>query len=104
MKKFYIMKDSETVGSSEKWILILFGILYLIMNYFVPDILIVKTGSLQSIYDVIFNVFDYTRNGIFYVPIFLYLGYWIGNSSFKKSYKYYFIWFVVCLVFMLIEG
>lgn len=52
MKKFYLTKDSETTGSSGKWILILFGILYLIMNYFVLDILIVKTGSLQSIYDV----------------------------------------------------
>lgn len=65
---------------------------------------ILNVSLLQQFYDVIFTVFDYTRNGIFYVPIFLYLGYWIGNSSFKKSYKYYFIWFVVCLVFMLIEG
>lgn len=62
-------------------------------------------GSLfQQFYDVIFTVFDYTRNGIFYVPIFLYLGYLLRNVSLKKSYKSYFIWSAVFMAFMMIEG
>ena len=55
-------------------------------------------------YDGIFTVFDYTRNGIFYVPIFLCLGYLIRIKSFKKSYKSSFFWFFICMIFMLLEG
>lgn len=59
---------------------------------------------LHQIYNILFTVFDYTRNGMFYVPIFLYLGYFIHNSATRKSCKNYFIWFVLFLILMLIEG
>ncbi|MCM1101142.1 MAG: serine racemase VanT catalytic subunit [Acetatifactor muris] len=42
---------------------------------------------LQSLYEILFSLFSYTRNGIFYAPIFLIMGIGIRRShkSFKKS-------------------
>lgn len=88
MKKFYIMKDSETTGSSGKWILILFGILYLIMNYFVLDILIVKTGSLQSIYDVDIEVLGIFVGLMFSALISLYVFVVQRWRGFKETIQY----------------
>lgn len=64
--------------------------------------LIKDIDILKQIYDVIFMVFDYTRNGLFYVPIFLYIGYQfnINKNDFKYN-KYYIILF---LILMVIEG
>ncbi len=66
---------------------------------------IVKDISLfTSFYHVIFSIFDYTRNGIFYVPIFLIIGYVCkmeeNNLSYHKNLLLIFFFFIV----MLIEG
>lgn len=57
-----------------------------------------------SFYHVIFRVFDYTRNGIFYVPIFLYLGYVIREQNKRESSTLFLILFLVSLIMMLVEG
>src|SRR5699024_4900507 len=57
-----------------------------------------------SFYHVIFTVFDYTRNGVFYVPIFLYLGYVIRGQKKSKISCYSLPLFLVSLILMLIEG
>ena len=88
MKKFYVMKDSETVGSSGKWILIFFGILYLIMNYFMLDILIVKTGTLQSIYDMDIEVFGIFVGLMFSALISLYVFVVQRWRGFKETIRY----------------
>lgn len=58
---------------------------------------------LNNFYSLIFNVFNYTRNGLFYVPIFLYIGYMFNNKSFYKN-KFSFLILFLLLGFMLVEG
>lgn len=57
-----------------------------------------------SFYHAIFTVFDYTRNGVFYVPIFLYLGYVIRGQKNSKISCYSLLLFLVSLILMLVEG
>ncbi len=59
---------------------------------------------LENIYGVIFKIFDYTRNGLFYVPIFLYLGYLSNSQKLKIEKKKNIILIIVSLILMLIEG
>lgn len=58
----------------------------------------------KTFYDAIFNIFDYTRNGLFYVPIFLYLGYIMKNINWKISKRDNIIFILVSLVLMILEG
>lgn len=58
----------------------------------------------RNIYSAIFNVFDYTRNGLFYVPIFLYLGYIIKDKKWNISKKNNIIVIFVFLALMIAEG
>lgn len=64
---------------------------------------IIETSKIiSSIYNFIFEICDYTRNGLFLVPIFLYLGYFIKiNNYSKKSDLYLSIIFFLC---MSVEG
>lgn len=48
--------------------------------------LISKINILNIFYNFIFSITNYTRNGLFYVPIFLYLGYNFNNISCVKLY------------------
>ncbi len=59
---------------------------------------------IDSIYQVIFDIFDYTRNGIFYVPIFLYLGYQAQINRWKLKRKNNIIMLVVSVILLLLEG
>lgn len=54
------------------------------------------------LYNGLFKIFDYTRNGIFYVPIFIYLGYLIKIK--KKEYKYTLIYIISLFIGMTLEG
>lgn len=56
----------------------------------------------SSLYNVIFSIFDYTRNGLFYTPIFLYLGYDFNTR--KLNIKNSLILFIISLILMIIEG
>lgn len=58
----------------------------------------------KTFYDAIFNIFDYTRNGLFYVPIFLYLGFIMKNINWKISKRDNIIFILVSLVLMILEG
>lgn len=53
-------------------------------------------------YNVIFSIFDYTRNGLFYTPIFLYLGYAFNTR--KLKIKNSLVLFIISLILMIIEG
>lgn len=63
-----------------------------------------KLEITKNIYNVIFNVFEYTRNGLFYVPIFIYLGYMIQHINIKINKKQNYIYILLALVLMIIEG
>lgn len=57
---------------------------------------------LNGLYNLIFKIFDYTRNGIFYAPIFLYLGYWIRKHNFKTNYTKCKL--LCCFILLVLEG
>ncbi len=84
-----------------KVIITLISLLYIIglfgdsYYYLISDNLI-----LRNIYDFIFIFFDYTRNGLFYIPIFLYMGYYFNNKKFNKLN----IYLIISLILMMIEG
>lgn len=55
------------------------------------------------LYKPIFLLFDYTRNGLFYIPIFLLMGYLINKNIIKipkEKYSYIFIF----LITLILEG
>lgn len=66
---------------------------------FIPD-----CSFFSSIYSFLFLFFDYTRNGIFYAPIFLCLGYYFARYSYKNSFIIRFFAFISFGIMMMIEG
>lgn len=58
----------------------------------------------STFYNGIFTVFDYTRNGIFYVPIFLSLGYLFSQVKWNISKKLNIICIIFSLIAMVVEG
>ena len=59
-------------------------------------------SNMASVYDGIFKFFDYTRNGLFFVPIFLYLGYVV--RVYKVNSKWDFVFSILFFVCMTIES
>lgn len=59
---------------------------------------------LNGFYSFLFTIFDYTRNGLFYAPIFLGIGYLISQKepAIKKNTNVLFI--IVFILMLLIEG
>lgn len=55
-------------------------------------------------YTSIFSLFDYTRNGLFYTPVFIYFGYKLRNKECNLSFKKNIIYILIFVIFMLIEG
>lgn len=60
--------------------------------------------SLNSFYHLIFQVSDYTRNGIFFAPIFFVLGGYISDIKDKLSFKKSIIGFTTCFSLMFAEA
>ena len=101
------------------WIVyaILKGIKNIKLQYFIVIILFIiglfgdsyykiseQIPLIRKCYEVLFQVFNYTRNGLFYVPIFLYLGYRLRKKDFKISKKNNIIFLAIFIVLMIIEG
>jgi len=63
-----------------------------------------KINIIKQFYQGIFSIFTYTRNGIFYVPIFLYIGYFLHKSKSKLTIKKVSIATILSLIIMEIEG
>lgn len=59
---------------------------------------------LSTVYDAGFHVFSYTRNGLFYAPIFLVMGAVIAKSGRYLRVKASTIGFAVSMLLMLTEG
>lgn len=55
-------------------------------------------------YEGMFRVFSYTRNGIFYVPVFLFLGAWIADGREGRKRTADFAGLVLSLALMTAEG
>jgi len=65
--------------------------------------LIKNISFIEPLYHFIFYIFDYTRNGIFYAPIFLGIGYLVANKeiTLEKKHK---IYLFISFLLLLLEG
>lgn len=59
---------------------------------------------LKEFYQILFMIFNYTRNGIFYVPIFLYMGYAFSKTKKKELDSNNLYYFLIFLISMASEG
>ncbi len=59
---------------------------------------------LSSLYNRGFHLFSYTRNGLFYAPVFLAMGAWLGHAQRCCTRKTGVIGFVLSLLMMAAEG
>lgn len=66
--------------------------------------MITQLPIIKTFYDSLFKVFDYTRNGLFFAPVFLVMGVWIYRTSNKISFKKSMTGFVVSLSLLITEG
>lgn len=58
----------------------------------------------NEFYNLLFNFFDYTRNGIFFAPLFFILGAIIAKNKRKPKKKIMIYGFVISLSLMIVEG
>lgn len=58
----------------------------------------------KSFYNIIFNIFDYTRNGLFYVPIFLILGYKMKYLKLNLTKNINIMFSLISIILMICEG
>jgi len=59
---------------------------------------------LNTVYAAGFQVFSFTRNGIFLAPVFLAMGGWLAQLKLSPNKKASIIGFVISLSLMLVEG
>ncbi|CFX01070.1 Alanine racemase [Syntrophomonas zehnderi OL-4] len=59
---------------------------------------------LATAYDAMFQVFSYTRNGLFYAPVFLTMGAWFAHSPQTGGRKKSAAGFALSILLMTIEG
>lgn len=59
---------------------------------------------LRVLYDGIFSISDYTRNGIFYAPVFLLLGAYLGKDKKNRSRGFCLTGLLLSLLLLLGEG
>ncbi|OME94771.1 MULTISPECIES: acyltransferase family protein [Paenibacillus] len=65
----------------------------------------IEGTGISQIYDVMFHLFDYTRNGLFYAPVYLALGALVARKqTFLKNPAINGILFMMSLDLMLLEG
>lgn len=58
----------------------------------------------STFYNGIFSIFDYTRNGLFYAPIFLSLGYMFNQVKWNLSKQMNLTYILLFLIAMIVEG
>ncbi len=63
-----------------------------------------KIPVISSVYDGMFSVFSYTRNGLFLAPVFLIMGAWIGHTRLLWKRNAVAAGLAVSLIIMLAEG
>lgn len=63
-----------------------------------------RVPVISSIYDAGFRLFSYTRNGLFYAPVFLAMGAWLGHAQRCCTRKTSVIGFILSLLIMTAEG
>lgn len=59
---------------------------------------------ISSVYDGMFSVFSYTRNGLFFAPVFLIMGAWVGHTRLLWKRNAVAAGLAASLILMLAEG
>jgi len=59
---------------------------------------------LRALYGLLFQCFDYTRNGLFFAPVFLLLGGWLARRENRRPTAWYGVGLALSLVLLLAEG
>lgn len=63
-----------------------------------------RLGSVKTFYDALFQISDYTRNGIFFAPIFFVLGGMFSHYKVQINRNQSMIGFMISMMFMVAEG
>ena len=92
----HLNKTSSIISIVILYIIGIFGDSYFGISK--QSIIISKT------YDAIFMIADYTRNGLFFAPIFISLGYSFNNMKNKISQNKSAIFAIISMFFMIFEG
>ena len=66
--------------------------------------LVSKLDGIKRFYNILFGIFSYTRNGIFFAPMFLTLGAWIHSSKKKINKGQAGIGLFLSAIFLIGEG
>lgn len=67
-------------------------------------LLVSKVPALKALYEGMFTISSYTRNGIFFAPIFLWMGVLIANGRLELATRKAAIGFLISMAGMLAEG
>lgn len=59
---------------------------------------------IRTVYDSLFRIFSYTRNGLFYVPVFLVMGAWLGKTKTRPKRVKNLVGLVISGALMITEG
>lgn len=59
---------------------------------------------LKAFYDILFLFSDYTRNGLFFAPLYLFMGIWLSTHRRRYSFKIKMVGFLLSLALMMAEG
>lgn len=63
-----------------------------------------QSEILKNLYSIIFTITDYTRNGLFFSPIFLYIGYEFSKNNKQENVKKTYIKLFIFGLSMIMEG
>ena len=67
--------------------------------------IIEKIPVMHALYETGFHVFSYTRNGLFYAPVFLTMGALIAARQEKQNHpRFNMVGFIICMILMATEG
>jgi serine/alanine racemase len=90
---------------SRSYVLLVTGLLYVIGlfgdSYYG---LIERVAVIHSAYNTLFSLFDYTRNGLFFAPLFIALGLLAAQRSGQQRRTTYAIFFGISMGLLFVEG
>lgn len=66
--------------------------------------IVTQISAANKIYNFLFKIMDYTRNGLFFAPVYLFLGAWIAYSKHKIKTQISVIGLIISNALLLTEG
>ncbi|WP_097015698.1 serine racemase VanT catalytic subunit [Anaerocolumna aminovalerica] len=66
--------------------------------------IVTQISTVHKSYDFLFKIMDYTRSGLFFAPVYLFLGSWIAYSKHKIKTEFAVIGLIISNVLLMAEG